>query len=69
MSQSVRFSGLNLAVFSLSRVLGQLPVPPEKSGDDVIDKDLILVWAETGRRIISGSDLLGRLLRRIVRTN
>jgi metal transporter CNNM len=33
----------------------------------VVDRDIILVWVEGGRRIITGSDLLGRLLRRIAR--
>ena len=33
--------------------------------DDVIDNDLILVWGEE-KRIITGADLLGRLLRGIV---
>jgi metal transporter CNNM len=32
--------------------------------DDVIDNDLILVWGEE-KRIITGSDILGRLLRGI----
>jgi len=51
----------------LGQVLGRLTVQPEKPGDDVIDKDLILLWVDSGRRIITGSDLLGRLLRRIAR--
>lgn len=51
----------------LGQVLGRLTVQPERPGDDVIDKDLILVWADAGRRIITGSDFLGRLLRRIAR--
>lgn len=51
----------------LGQVLGRLTVQPEKPGDDVIDKDLILVWTERERRIITGSDLLGRLLRKIAR--
>jgi len=33
-------------------------------GDDVIEHDLILVWHKQ-KRIITGSDLLGRLLRGI----
>jgi metal transporter CNNM len=37
---------------------------PEHPDDDVIDNDLILVWGSQ-RRIITGSDLLGRLLRGI----
>jgi metal transporter CNNM len=49
----------------LGDVIGRLKVAPERPGDDVIDNDLILVWG-TQRRIITGSDLLGRLLRDIV---
>lgn len=50
----------------LGRVLSRLTVQPEAAGDDVIDEDLILLWADE-RRIITGADLLGRLLRRIAR--
>jgi hypothetical protein len=49
----------------LGDVIGRLKVAPERPGDDVIDHDLILVWAAQ-RRIITGADLLGRLLREIV---
>jgi metal transporter CNNM len=49
----------------LGQVLSRLTVQPEAPGDDVVDRDIILVWVEGGRRIITGSDLLGRLLRRI----
>ncbi|WP_155920548.1 DUF21 domain-containing protein [Methylobacter luteus] len=49
----------------LGHVLHRLTVRSEKPGDDVIDEDLILVWEEAQRRIITGSDLLGRLLRKI----
>jgi hypothetical protein len=38
---------------------------PEHVDDDVIDQDLILIWGKQ-RRIITGADLLGRLLRGIV---
>jgi metal transporter CNNM len=51
----------------LGQVLSQLTVQPERPGDDVVDRDLILVWVEGNRRIITGADLLGRLLRRIAR--
>jgi len=51
----------------LGRVLSRLTVEPESPSDDVIDKDLVLVWADGVRRIITGSDLLGRLLHRIAR--
>ena len=49
----------------LGDVIGRMKVAPERPGDDVIDHDLILVWG-TQRRIITGADLLGRLLRDIV---
>ena len=49
----------------LGDVIGRLKVAPERPGDDVVDNDLILVWGAQ-RRIITGSDLLGRLLRDIV---
>jgi metal transporter CNNM len=51
----------------LGEVLGRLTVQPERPGDDVIDEDLILVWTYAERRIITGSDILGRLLHKIVR--
>jgi hypothetical protein len=41
-----------------------MKVVPERPGDDVIDNDIIVVWGEQ-RRIITGADLLGRLLRGI----
>jgi len=48
----------------LGEVIGRMKVAPERPGDDVIDHDLILVWGSQ-RRVITGSDLLGRLLRDI----
>jgi hypothetical protein len=48
----------------LGDVISLLKVVPEDVNDDVIDNDLILVWHKQ-RRIITGSDLLGRLLRGI----
>jgi hypothetical protein len=49
----------------LGDVIGRMKVVPERPDDDVIDNDLILVWG-TQPRIITGADLLGRLLRDIV---
>jgi hypothetical protein len=49
----------------LGDVIGRMKVAPERPGDDVIDNDLILVWTAQPR-IITGADLLGRLLRDIV---
>jgi cyclin M-like protein len=48
----------------LGEVIGLMTVKPEHPEDDVIDNDLILVWGKD-RRIITGADLLGRLLRGI----
>ncbi len=49
----------------LGDVIGRMQVKPEHPQDDVIDNDLILVWGDE-KRIITGADLLGRLLRGIV---
>ena len=49
----------------LGDVIGRMKVTPEHPGDDVVDNDLILVWGPRERRIITGADLLGRLLRGI----
>src|ERR1039458_10134596 len=49
----------------LGGVIGRMKVKPERPGDDVIDNDLILIWGDE-KRIITGADLLGRLLRGIV---
>jgi len=51
----------------LGHALERLTVRPEKPGDDLIDQDLILLWGTRERRIITGSDILGRLLRGIAR--
>lgn len=50
----------------LGDIITRLKVNPEYSGDDVIDDDLILVWCDEIKRVITGSDILGRLLRGIV---
>lgn len=50
----------------LGEVLPRLRVDRMHAGDDVIDNDLVLVWGEH-RRIITGADILGRLLRGIAR--
>jgi hypothetical protein len=48
----------------LGKVLSKLKVHPESTVDDVIDDDLILLWSEE-KRVITGADILGRLLRGI----
>ena len=49
----------------LGEIIPHLRVHPVRSGDDVIDQDIILVW-DDARRVVTGSDILGRLLRGIV---
>lgn len=51
----------------LGRILTRLAVDPDYGGDDVIDEDLVLLWTATDRRIVTGADILGRLLRGIAR--
>ena len=49
----------------LGKVLSGLRVYPVSESDDVVDNDLILLWAKE-KRVITGADILGRLLRGIV---
>ncbi len=51
----------------LGEVIGLLKVEREHPGDNVIDNDVILVWDQE-RRVITGADILGRLLVGIVGT-
>ena len=50
----------------LGEVIQRLKVESEKPEDGVIDKDIILVWGQTVKHIITGADILGRLMRGIV---
>ena len=50
----------------LGEVILKFKVHPEHSEDDVVDNDLILYWNHQ-KRIITGADILGRLLRGIVK--
>jgi hypothetical protein len=50
---------------SLGEVLNRFEVRPKRSGDDVIDQDIILIWGQN-RRVITGADILGRLMRGII---
>jgi len=45
----------------LGKVLSRLKVHPKSEVDDVIDEDLILIWSKE-KRVITGTDILGRLL-------
>jgi hypothetical protein len=47
-------------------VITNLKVHGKAAIDDVIDNDLILLWSDD-KRVITGTDILGRLLRGITR--
>ncbi len=51
---------------TLDRVLPQLDVESEHHGDRALDREVVLYWGEKRKRIITGADLLGRLLHGIV---
>ncbi len=51
----------------LGTLLTHFRVKPEHMEDDVIDQDLVLIWTPQHKRIITGADILGRLLRGIVK--
>ncbi len=50
----------------LGRIIGRLQAGGVRSEDDVIDDDVVLLWGPQ-RRIVTGADILGRLLRGISR--
>lgn len=50
---------------TLGSILSRFVVDPEHPGDDVIDDDVVLLWTESERRLLTGADVLGRLLRGI----
>jgi len=50
----------------LGEVISRLKVRPQSPDDDVTDEDFILLWGEQ-KRVIIGSDILGRLLRGLTR--
>lgn len=49
---------------SLGETIPRFKVRPNRSDDDVIDEDIMLYWGED-KRVITGADILGRLLRGI----
>ncbi len=50
----------------LGDVLQKFEVRPEYRGDNVIDRDVVLLWTDH-KRVITGADILGRLLEGISR--
>ena len=51
----------------LGEIISHLKVHSEHAEDDVVDHDIILLWSGEHRKIITGSDVLGRLLRGIAK--
>lgn len=46
----------------LGSVLCQLKECPHCSRGDIIDRDIVLIWGNKEKRVITGADILGRLL-------
>lgn len=51
----------------LGQVLGEFQLAPRRTRQDVIDHDIILVWG-LNKRVITGADILGYLLKGITRS-
>jgi hypothetical protein len=51
---------------SVDEILPKLDVEAEGQEDRVIDREVVLYWGERRKRILTGVDLLGRLLHGIV---
>jgi hypothetical protein len=50
----------------LGDIIHLLQLSPDNEGDDVIDQDIILLWSDV-KQVITGADILGRLLQGIVK--
>jgi metal transporter CNNM len=59
-------SPLSKTTTLLGEVIPQLVVERAGVGENVIDKDMVLLWGEQ-KRILTGADLLGQLFQGIVR--
>lgn len=52
---------------TLDSVLGEFVVEAEDQHDLVVDRDVVLYWTDDLKRIITGADIFGRLLKGIAR--
>ncbi len=50
---------------TLGEAIQNLKAYPKDLHDDVVDHDIILVWTDEVKRVITGADILGRLLKGI----
>ncbi len=52
---------------TLDDVLGEFVVEANDHNDHVVDRDVVIYWTEDRKRIVTGADIFGRLLRGIAR--
>lgn len=52
---------------TLDSVLGKFVVEADDRNDHVVDQDVVLYWTENQKRIITGADIFGHLLRGIAK--
>ena len=52
---------------TLDTVLSEFVVEADHGEDHIIDQDVVIYWTDDSRRIITGADILGRLLRGIAK--
>ncbi|MBU1172697.1 MAG: DUF21 domain-containing protein [Proteobacteria bacterium] len=51
----------------LGEILKKFEIEPSIQNDEVIKKDIVLLWSHDNKQIITGSDILGRLLQGITK--
>jgi len=52
---------------TLDDVLGEFVVEANDHDDHVVDRDVVIYWTQEQKRIVTGADIFGRLLRGIAR--
>ena len=55
------------AAWVISDVIRKLKRDTRTPNDEVIERDVILVWSDNEKRVVTGADILGRLLRNLDR--
>lgn len=52
---------------TLDMALSEFVVEADDREDEIVDRDVVIYWTDDNRRIITGADILGRLLRGIAK--
>ena len=52
---------------TLDSVLGSFVVEADDQTDNVVDQDVVIFWSEGEKRILTGADIFGHLLRGIAK--